>query len=61
MSEKPIHQILKGLSILTLVYYTATSINYLVESESKPKHLQIETATNSHLQTPHLEAHRLGN
>lgn len=42
MSEKPIHQILKGLSILALVYYTASSINCLFDGELEAQNLSQE-------------------
>lgn len=34
MSEKPIHRFLNVLSILTLVYYTATSIHSLIQCDA---------------------------
>ncbi|HLO52533.1 MAG TPA: hypothetical protein VK211_29305 [Kamptonema sp.] len=58
MSDKPIYRILNALSILALAYYTATSINYLFESDGDIKLPSYERATNSTLATGQLEAHK---
>ena len=61
MSDKPIYRILNALSILALVYYTASSINYLFESDGDVKLPSYERATTSNLSVDQLEAHKAGN
>jgi hypothetical protein len=58
MSEKPIYRILNVLSLLALTYYTATSINYIVESDAQA--YSYDSQINSNWLTAHLEAHRSG-
>ena len=58
MSEKPIYRILNLVSVLALTYYAATSINYIVHSDS---HIySYDSQSQSNESTAQLEAHRSG-
>lgn len=58
MSEKLIYRMLNVLSLLALTYYTATSINYIVESDAQIH--SYDSQVNSNLLIARLEAHRSG-
>ena len=58
MSEKPIYRILNLVSVLALTYYAATSIYYIVHSDS---HIySYDSQSQSNESTAQLEAHRSG-
>lgn len=56
MSEKPIHRILNLVSLLALIYYAATSINYISQSDAHIYNYDNQSHTNE--STAQLEAHR---
>jgi len=60
MSDKPIYRVLNALSILALAYYTATSINYLIESDGDVKLSSYERTTTLTLPIGQLEVTKAG-
>jgi hypothetical protein len=59
MSEKQIYRILNVVSLLGLIYYAATSINYIfVEGDSQI--YSYDRQIDSNWLTERLEAHRSG-
>jgi hypothetical protein len=58
-SDKPIYRVLNLVSLLALVYYAATSINYIFQSED---HLyRYDSQSNSNGSTAELQAHHRTN
>ena len=58
MSEKPIYRILNLVSLLALTYYTASSINYISQTDAHIYSYDNQSHANG--STAQLEAHRLG-
>ena len=58
MSEKPIHRILNLVSLLALIYYAASSINSISQSDA---HIyNYDNQSHANWSTAQLEAHRSG-
>ena len=58
VSEKPIYRILNLVSLLALLYYAASSINYIFQSDAHIYNYDNQSHANE--STAKLEAHRSG-